>query len=71
MTFYADPSFFMLLALAMAGAAFLGLREKPIDQRREARLRRQPLDRADYEVHGKGNRPCRAGRVGAGSRGCG
>ncbi|MFR3091981.1 MAG: hypothetical protein ACLTMP_09845 [Eggerthella lenta] len=30
MTFYADPSFFMLLALAMAGAAFLGLREKPI-----------------------------------------
>ena len=30
MTFYADPSFFMLLALAVAGAAFLGLREKPI-----------------------------------------
>lgn len=30
MTFYADPSFFMLLALAVAGAAFLGLREKPL-----------------------------------------
>ena len=25
MTFYADPSFFALLALAVAGAAFLGL----------------------------------------------
>ena len=30
MTFYADPSFFALLALAVAGAAFLGLREKPL-----------------------------------------
>ncbi len=30
MTFFADPSFFMLLALAVAGAAFLGLRERPI-----------------------------------------
>ena len=46
-------------------------RQDEEDQRREARLRRQPLDRADYEVHGKGNRPCHTGRVGAGSRGCG
>ncbi len=30
MSFYADPSFFVLLALAIAGAAALGLREKPL-----------------------------------------
>lgn len=32
MTFYADPSFFVLLVLAVAGAAFLGLREKPLSR---------------------------------------
>lgn len=30
MQFYADPSFFLLLAGAVAGAAFFGLREKPL-----------------------------------------
>ena len=30
MSFYADPSFFVALAAAVAGAAFLGLREKPL-----------------------------------------
>lgn len=30
MSFYVDPSFFMLLAAAVAGAAFLGLRERPL-----------------------------------------
>lgn len=30
MSFYLDPSFFVALALAVAGAAFLGLRERPM-----------------------------------------
>ncbi|NPD30738.1 D-alanyl-lipoteichoic acid biosynthesis protein DltB [Eggerthellaceae bacterium zg-1084] len=30
MSFYVDPSFFVLLALVAAGAAFLGLRERPL-----------------------------------------
>ena len=30
MSFYADPSFFVLLAVAVAGAAVIGLREKPL-----------------------------------------
>ncbi len=55
--------------LQAGGAAIplsLGVpRQDEEDQRREARLCRQPLDRADHEVHGKGDRPRHAGRLGA------